>query len=76
MNNQIHNALAYRVNDFCQAVGISRAKFYQELKSGNISIVKVGTRTLIPAKNADEWLNSKALSNTQTISDLGITNGK
>lgn len=71
MNNHKLTALAYRVNDFCQVVGISRAKFYQELKSGNISVVKVGTRTLIPAKNADEWLNSKVLSNNQIISNLG-----
>jgi len=71
MNTRKQSPLAYRVNDFCQAVGISRAKFYQELKSGNISIIKVGTRTLIPANAADEWLASKKQSNSNSNSLKG-----
>jgi excisionase family DNA binding protein len=45
--------VAYRVNDFCAAIGIGRSKLYALAKEGKIKLVKVGGRTVVPATEAD-----------------------
>ena len=50
----------WRVRDFCEAHGICRSTFYEELKRGEIKIIKVGKRTLIPDCEARIWLERKA----------------
>lgn len=41
--------LAYRVDDACKAIGISRSKLYELVKSNELRIVRVGGRSVIPA---------------------------
>ena len=45
----------WRVNDFCAEFGIGRTKFYELVNAGEIKIVKLGTRTLIPASAAQAF---------------------
>ncbi|MEG3620342.1 DNA-binding protein [Magnetovibrio sp. PR-2] len=45
----------WRVNDFCRAHGIGRTFFYEQVKLGKISTIKVGNRTLVPDSEALAW---------------------
>ena len=50
----------WRVDDFCQAYGIGRTLVYEEIKRGELKIIKVGNRTLIPDSEAKAWQERKA----------------
>lgn len=50
--------LAFTVRHFCSAVGIGRSKFYQLVSSGEIKIVKCGSKTLITAPEAERFVAS------------------
>jgi hypothetical protein len=50
--------LAYPINDFAEAVGISRRKAYAEIKAGNLRAKKLGSRTIITAPDADAYLEA------------------
>ncbi|MCW8916744.1 MAG: hypothetical protein OQK24_12950 [Magnetovibrio sp.] len=45
----------WRVDDFCRAHGIGKTFFYEEVKKGNLKIIKVGSRTLVPDSEARAW---------------------
>jgi hypothetical protein len=49
----------WRVSDFCQAHGIGRTSFYEEVKRGELKIIKHGKRTLIPNVEAKAWQERK-----------------
>jgi len=40
----------------CAQTGLGRTRIYEELTSGRLKSVKVGSRRLIPASMFDEWL--------------------
>jgi hypothetical protein len=44
------------VREFCLSAGIGRTRFYKDLKAGNIKIVKVGRRTLVPVSERSAYL--------------------
>ena len=48
--------LAYPINDFAEALGIGRSKIYEEIRDGRLQAKKLGSRTLITAKAASEYL--------------------
>jgi predicted DNA-binding transcriptional regulator AlpA len=48
--------LAYRVNQFCEAIGIGRTSFYELVKQQKIKTVVVAGRRLIPAPEAERLL--------------------
>ena len=50
----------WRVNDFCKAHGIGRSLFYDEVKRGEIKLIKIGKRTLVPVSEAKAWQERKA----------------
>jgi excisionase family DNA binding protein len=47
---------AWRVNDFCEAHGISRSKLYELAKKHEIRLIKIGGRTLVPDSESDRLL--------------------
>jgi excisionase family DNA binding protein len=49
--------LAYPINDFADAVGIGRSKIYEEIRDGRLQAKKLGSRTLITAEAASEYLS-------------------
>ncbi|MBL6864051.1 MAG: DNA-binding protein [Rhodospirillales bacterium] len=51
----------WRVNDFCQAHGICRTSFYEEVKRGELKIIKYGSRTLVPDSEAKAWQERRLL---------------
>jgi excisionase family DNA binding protein len=50
------NKMAYTVKEVRNLVGISAGTFYELLKRGELKAVKLGKRTLVPAKELHEWL--------------------
>lgn len=50
----------WRINDFCRAHGIGRSLFYHEVQRGEINVIKVGKRTLVPDTEAKAWMERKA----------------
>ena len=54
----------WRVDDFCRAHGIGRTLFYDEVKRGEIKLIKIGKRTLVPVSEAKAWQERKARAST------------
>jgi hypothetical protein len=46
---------AFSIKSFLQTYGISRAKFYDEVRAGRIKLMKVGTRSLVSHRAALAW---------------------
>ncbi len=40
--------LAYRVDEACHALGIGRTSLYELVKTGELKLVKIAGRTLVP----------------------------
>ena len=59
-NNPNETPLAYRVPDFCERIGISKATFYKYVKAGKIQIIRIGGRTLVPYPEAVRLLTEGA----------------
>ena len=51
-------AIAYSVNDAARILGIGRTTLYGEIKAKRLPAIKVGRRTLIRRKDAEEWIDS------------------
>ena len=49
---------AFSINTFAEAADISRASVYAEIAAGRLRAVKFGGKTLIPAEEAQRWINS------------------
>ncbi len=62
LNTDTHatSRVNWRVDDFCRAHGIGRTLFYDEVKRGEIKIIKIGKRTLVPDSEARAWQDRKA----------------
>ncbi len=54
----------WSLDDFCRAHGIGRTLVYEEIKRGELKIIKVGKRTLIPDSEAKAWQERKARAST------------
>ncbi len=50
----------WRVNEFCAAHGIGRSLFYEEVKRGEIKLIKIGKRSLVSDSEAKAWQERKA----------------
>lgn len=50
--------VAYSVSEVLKTVGIGRTTFYALVKSGQIKVRKIGTRSFVLAKDLDAWLGS------------------
>ena len=42
--------LAYSIKEACQVTSLARSTLYNHISSGRLQIVRVGGRTLVPAK--------------------------
>jgi excisionase family DNA binding protein len=60
-----HARLAFRVDDFCRAIGICRSNFYNLLKAGEIRTVVIGGRRLVPATEVERLLSSQVRLHTK-----------
>lgn len=53
---QMSEKLAYRVTEAAEALGISRAKAYELIASGNIPSVRVGASIRVPVAALRSWI--------------------
>jgi hypothetical protein len=58
--NETLPRLAWQVNPFCRALGISRTSFYELVKRGEIRTVVVAGRRLVPDSEARRLLTEGA----------------
>jgi excisionase family DNA binding protein len=49
--------LAYPINAFAKALGVGRSKIYEEIRDGRLQAKKLGSRTLITAQAASDYLS-------------------
>ena len=57
LNARVGSQLAYQVKAFCNSVGISPATFYKYVNLGEIRVIKIGGRTLVPASEVERLLS-------------------
>jgi excisionase family DNA binding protein len=55
-NSQDTKKLAYRVDEFCRAVGIGKSSFYELVKRNKIRTIVIQGRRLVPVSEADRLL--------------------
>lgn len=48
---------AYRINEACRALGISRTSLYKIAKSGEIKLVKIAGRTVVPRSEIERLVS-------------------
>lgn len=48
---------AFTVKQFCKYIQISEGHFYNLLKAGEVRVIKLGRRVLVPATEIDRLLN-------------------
>jgi len=51
---------AFTVKRFCEHIQISESHFYNLLKAGDIRVIKLGRRVLVPATEVERLLNGGA----------------
>jgi excisionase family DNA binding protein len=51
------DAVVYTVDQFCALHAISRDKFYDLVKRGNLAAFKFGRRTYVAKEEAERWLS-------------------
>ncbi len=56
-DNQTPQKLAYSINEFCAATSLGRTTVYELIAAGRLSPVKVGSKTLITAQEAQRFLS-------------------
>jgi excisionase family DNA binding protein len=47
---------AFTIEEFCKAYRVGRTKTYAEINAGRLKAVKVGSKTIIRADDAEGWL--------------------
>lgn len=47
-----------RLPDACRFLSVGRSKFYQLVGNGDIEVVKVGTRTLVPMASLQKFVRA------------------
>ncbi len=52
-----HQKMRYSIREYCDLTGTGRSKFFERVRRGEISVVKVGKRSFITADEADRVAN-------------------
>ena len=54
-------AIAWEITEFCFLGRFGRDKCYDLIKKGELAVVKIGKRTLVPAHVGRRWLEAHGL---------------
>jgi excisionase family DNA binding protein len=49
--------LAYRIVEACHALGIGRASLYERIKTGQLKLIKVAGRSLVPRSELERLIS-------------------
>jgi excisionase family DNA binding protein len=61
----MNTKLAYSIKDAAVALGIGRTKLYELINAGELSVVKLGSRTLIRRADLEALLDKVASGTTE-----------
>lgn len=67
-------AVVYTVDQFCAMMQISRDKFEDLVRRGDLSAYKVGRRTYVAKEEAERWL--REARRERALPSVGIDGGK
>lgn len=67
--------LVYRIPEVCAMLGISRATLYRRVKTGEITIHKLGSISFVKREGLDRLLESLPESDPQRDPRLGVRCG-
>jgi len=56
--------LAYSISDLSALTSLSRSLIYEHVQSGLLRVIKVGRRTIVTQKDAELWLETLRMENT------------
>lgn len=59
-NETPHTKLCYSIAEACRATSLGRTTLYKYIRSGDLSVVHIGGRTVIPAANLEEFIRKAA----------------
>lgn len=59
----MNDKLTYTINEAASAAGIGRTKLYELINSGEISLIKIGTRSLVRRSDICELLSRYTVKN-------------
>jgi excisionase family DNA binding protein len=54
--------LAYRVDEACHALGIGRTSLYELVKTGDLKIIRIAGRTLVPRSEIERLTSVERLA--------------
>ena len=66
--------IAYSVKEAASALGVSEWMVREEIRTGRIDSVRLGTRILIPRRELERLVGMPDKYNTQNIHDTASTN--
>jgi len=58
--------LTYRVDEACHALGIGRTSLYELVKSGELKLIKIAGRTLIPRSELERLASVERIACSNT----------
>jgi hypothetical protein len=61
-DKMLRTPLAYRVNDFCRMLGISRTSFYLLVKQEKIRTIFIAGRRLVPASEGERLISEEEVA--------------
>jgi excisionase family DNA binding protein len=53
------NVLASSVPEACRRIGIGRTMFYELVKHGDVRVIRIGSRTLVPESELQKLVASR-----------------
>lgn len=53
------NRAAYRINEFAEMLGVSRATIWNRIAAGQLKVVRFGGATLVPSSELDRLLKGE-----------------
>lgn len=68
MNKKDNEKLMYSIPEFAELFGISHQKAFDMAKRGELPIVEIDRKMMIPAKELSEWLSEQVRNNSPEAS--------
>ena len=50
--------MAYRIREACQCLGIGKTSLYELVKSGDLKLIKIAGRTLVPRSEIERLIRA------------------
>lgn len=70
VNANVHERLAYSVDEAARLIGVGRTFLYAAIKQGTLKSSKVGGRRLLTVKAIETWLEINQESQIAEVTDI------